>query len=219
MYIPKSRILTNQYSNNNSLVYEKNGEIYNGFYYKTFEGKYYTGKTQNDPPNELLLPVEDVAVGNEGNNVIQNSIAFSDAPTIFDDINTPGYSEPMVVKYAALNDINLNDTTYKSVPSQYYPAPQIEDYTVGSFTRYFCVKINEINSWLEISSETFDKLESQNSSWMWEPYQILTLQWTLVGEERYVANTNKNIILLAEKRNKVVGLITFLRGNYLKYYK
>ncbi len=54
---------------------------------------------------------------------------------------------------------------------------------------------------------------------MWEPYQILTLQWTLVGEERYVANTNKNIILLAEKRNKVVGLLKFLRGNYLKYYK
>ena len=106
MYIPKSRILTNQYSNNNSLVYEKNGEIYKGFYYKTFEGKYYTGKNQNDPPNELLLLVEDVAVGNEGNNVIQNSIAYSDAPTIFDDINTPGYSEPMVVKYATLNAAN-----------------------------------------------------------------------------------------------------------------
>ncbi len=85
MYIPKSRILTNQYSNDNSLVYKSNKEVYTGFYYKTFEGKYFTGKTQNDPPNEELELVEDI------NSIPiveqpQNSIAYSDAPTIFEDL-------------------------------------------------------------------------------------------------------------------------------------
>jgi len=83
MYIPKSRILTNQYSDNNSLVYKSTQEVYKGFYYKTFEGKYFTGKTQNDPPNDELELIQDI----NSTPVIstpQNSIAYSDAPTIFD---------------------------------------------------------------------------------------------------------------------------------------
>tara|TARA_R110001592_G_scaffold211644_1_gene463608 strand:+ start:7788 stop:8471 length:684 start_codon:yes stop_codon:yes gene_type:complete len=218
MYIPKSRILTNQYSNDNKLVYKSTGEIYTGFYYKTFEGKYFTGKTQNDPPNDELILVEDVTVGDKGQNVIQNSLAYSDAPTIFNNIDTPGYSEPMVVKYANLNKIDLNKTTYKLVPNSHYPTPNPEDYAVGSFTRYFCVKVNQ-PIWLEISSETFDNLDGRNNGWLWEPYQLVTLQWALVGSENYVATTNKNLILLEEKRNKVVGLLQFLRGNYLKFYR
>ena len=217
MYIPKSRILTNQYTNDNKLVYKSNGENYTGFYYKTFKGKYFTGKTQNDPPNEELIEVEDI------NSIPlkqtpQNSIAYSDAPTIFDDINTPGYSERMVVKYATLQEVDLTKSTLVNMPSQFYPQPKEEEYAVGSFTRYFCVKINQ-PIWLEITPETFDKLDSRSGEWLWQPYQLVTLQWALVGEKKYVANTNRNIILLAEKRNKVTGLNKFLRGNWLKYYK
>jgi hypothetical protein len=217
MYIPKSRILTNQYSNDNSLVYKSNKEVYTGFYYKTFEGKYFTGKTQNDPPNEELELVEDI------NSIPiveqpQNSIAYSDAPTIFEDINTPGYSESMVVKYATLQKVDLNKSTLINMPTQEYPTPTEEDYDIGSFTRYFCVKTNQ-PVWLEISSETFDKLESRSGEWLWQPYTLVTLQWALIGSEKYVATTNKNIIVLAERRSKVIGLNEFLRGNWLKYYR
>jgi len=217
MYIPKSRILTNQFSNDNSLVYKSNKEVYTGFYYKTFEGKYFTGKTQNDPPNEELELIEDI------NSIPiveqpQNSIAYSDAPTIFEDINTPGYSESMVVKYATLQKVDLSKSTLINMPTQEYPSPTEEDYKVGSFTRYFCVKTNQ-PIWLEISSDTFDKLESRSGEWLWQPYKLVTLQWALVGSENYVATTNKNIIILAERRNKVIGLNEFLRGNWLKYYR
>ena len=54
---------------------------------------------------------------------------------------------------------------------------------------------------------------------MWQPYKLVTLQWALVGSENYLATTNKNIIILAERRNKVIGLNEFLRGNWLKYYR
>jgi len=104
------------------------------------------------------------------------------------------------------------------MPTQFYPNPGEEEYAIGSFTRYFCVKTNQ-PIWLEISPETFDKLNNRSGEWLWQPYQLVTLQWVLVGEKKYVANTNRNIILLAEKRNKVVGLNKFLRGNWLKFYK
>jgi len=217
MYIPKSRILTNQYTNDNKLVYKSNEESYTGFYYKTFEGKYFTGKTQNDPPNEELIEVEDIN-SLPSTETPQNSIAYSDAPTIFDDINTPGYSERMVVKYATLQEVDLTQSTLINMPTQFHPNPGEEEYAIGSFTRYFCVKINQ-PIWLEISPETFMKLDSRSGEWLWQPYQLVTLQWVLVGEKKYVANTNRNIILLAEKRNKVVGLNKFLRGNWLKFYK
>ena len=217
MYIPKSRILTNQYSDNNSLVYKSTQEVYKGFYYKTFEGKYFTGKTQNDPPNDELELIQDI----NSTPVIstpQNSIAYSDAPTIFDDINTPGYSERMVVKYANLQDINLNKSTTKNLPSQFYPQPGEEGYNIGSFTRYFCVKSNQ-PIWLELSKEIFDNLNNRSGEWLWEPYQLVTLQWTLIGDKKNVASTNRDIILIAERRNKVTGLNRFLRGNWLKFYK
>ena len=65
MYIPKNRILTNQYSNDRKLVYKTSQEVYIGSYYKTFDGKYFTGKTPNDPPNLELLFVEDINISNE----------------------------------------------------------------------------------------------------------------------------------------------------------
>tara|TARA_R110000803_G_scaffold80893_4_gene146753 strand:- start:518 stop:1171 length:654 start_codon:yes stop_codon:yes gene_type:complete len=217
MYIPKSRILTNQYSNDNSLVYKSNKEVYKGFYYKTFEGKYFTGKTQNDPPNEELELVQDIN-STPIVNTPQSSIAYSDAPTIFEDINTPGYSESMVIKYANLQEVDLTKSTAVNMPTQEYPSPKEEEYAVGSFTRYFCCKINQ-PIWLELSPETFDKLNSRSSEWLWKPYQLVTLQWTLTGSRNYVATTNRNIIILAERRNKVTGLNEFLRGNWLKFYK
>lgn len=217
MYIPKSRILTNQYTSDNTLVYKKDKKPYKGFYYKTFNGKYFTGKTQNDPPNEELLKVEDI----NSTPIVetpQNSIAYSDAPTIFDDINTPGYSENMVVTYANLQKVDLTKSTEINIPTQFYPEPGAEEYNVGSFTRYFCVKINQ-PIWLEIDSDTFDKMKDRSGEWLWQPYKLVTLQWALIGDEKYVATTNRNIIALAEKRNKVQGLNAFLRGNWLKFYK
>ena len=88
MYIPKNRILTNQYTDDNKLMVKSTQEYYRGFYYKQFDGKYFTGKTPNDPPNNELVPIEDTATTFLPD-TIQNSIAYGDYPTIFDDLNTP----------------------------------------------------------------------------------------------------------------------------------
>ena len=211
MYVPKNRIITNQYSNDSSLVVKSTGEFYKGFYYKTFDGKYFTGKTPNDPPNvelEVVQPLDE----NISQTLPQNEIAYSDLP-----IDPPGYNEDTVVKYANINNINLNNPNPKFIPIQFYPTPTEDDYKLGVFTRYFCVKINE-NRYLELSKDVYDKLVNKNSNYLWEPYTPFKLQWTIAGELDYVVNTNRNIILLTEKRLKRKGLDIFLRRNYGKFW-
>jgi hypothetical protein len=53
MYYPKSQIQENL-SSNGELIYKFSREPYYGFYYKISSGKYFTGKTSQDGPNEEL---------------------------------------------------------------------------------------------------------------------------------------------------------------------
>jgi len=216
MYIPKNKIITNQYSNDSKLVYKSTGAKYIGFYHKTYNGKYFTGKTPNDKPNDELVLVEDTSTGFTSITK-QSKLAYTDAPTIFDDINNPNYSEEMVINYALLKGIDLNKTTYKNLPSQFYPKPTESDYKLGTFTRYFCVKINE-NSYLELNKETHSNLSQQLPDWNWEPYIIFTLPWTLKGTEKEVYRANFNVVVLQEQRSKRYGLNEFLKNNYLKFW-
>ena len=89
---------------------------------------------------------------------------------------------------------------------------------MGSFTRYFAVKVNELQ-YLELDLPTFQKLKKRDNNWMWEMYTIFSIQWTLIGDQEEVARANKNQILIAEQNNKRLGLNIFLRRNYLKFYQ
>jgi hypothetical protein len=215
-YIPLNKIITNLYSKNNNLVYKTTNTIYTGPYYKTYKGQYFTGKTPNDGPNIELIFVDLTSTGYTKNKP-QSRIAFTDAPTIFDDINTPGYDQSMIVSYAILKGIDLNKSTYKTLPSPSYPSPFLEDYKLGVFQRFFCVKVNEDN-YLEIDTETFTALRGQDEKWNWELYTPFRISWTLRGNQEEVERTNYNITLLAEKSLKRKGFQRFLRYNYLKFY-
>ena len=217
MYIPKNKIITNLYSENNDLVYKSNNQVYKGYYYKTYQGKYFTGKNPDDKPNKELIYVEPTETDFVLNSP-QTKIAYTDAPTIFEDINTPGYDERMIIDYAQLKEINLNKSTYKNLPFQHYPIPTEDDYKLGVFTRYFCVKNNE-NIYLELNKDTYDKLVKQDENWSWQLYTPFSILWTITGEENEVKQTNENTVLLQERRSKRDGLQLFLRKNYLKFYR
>lgn len=218
MYTPKNRIVTNLYTGTNELVIKGTQEYYKGYYYKTFEGKFFTGKSPNDPPNKELIKVEITSTSYKSE-TLQSELAYGDFPTIYDDINTPGYSSEMVEKYATLQNIDLNDSIIRYLlPNQYYPIPSAEDYTLGSFTRYFCVKINQ-PIYLELNQETYNLLKNRDPNYLWQPYKILKLQWTLIGEKQEVFNTNRDVVVLLEKRQKLRGLGRFLKENYLKFYR
>ena len=54
-YIPKNKIKTNLYTSGGEFTLVSSGEIYVGFYYKLYDGKYFTGKTPNDPNIKELI--------------------------------------------------------------------------------------------------------------------------------------------------------------------
>ena len=216
MYIPKNRILTNQYTSDNKLMIKETQEFYRGFYYKQFDGKYFTGKTPNDPPNVELVEVEDTATTFEPD-TLQSQIAYGDFPTIFNDLDTPGYDEGMVVDYAKLQKINLDQSTRLLLPNQSYPTPTIDDYELGVFTRYFCVKINQ-PIYLELNKKTYDKLKKKDAEYLWQPYKCFKIQWTIIGNEEEVRKTNNNIVLIQERKNGKIGLASFLKFNFTKFY-
>jgi hypothetical protein len=216
MYIPKNRIIANLYTNNNELVYKNSKQPYNGYYWKTYDGKIFTGKTPNDTPYQEL---ENVSITEENFNLVTpiSKIAFTDSPSPLENNEVP-YSEQLIIDYSRLKNINLNQPSQKLIPQQYYPSPTSDDYKLGSFTRYFISKINE-SICLELNENTYTKITQQDNNWSWEIYIPFNIQWTLTGDKEQVYKTNRNVVLLQEKRLKSKSLSILLRNDYLKFYK
>jgi hypothetical protein len=203
MYIPLNRLITNLQTNQGEFVYKDTLFPYNGYYWKSYDGKYFTGKNPNDLPSvEIILRSNsDILIDIENSNT-----------TIF-------YNDPeidLTFEYAPLKNIDI--ATVKLLPSQYYPTPTQDDYNLGVFTRYFVVKSNE-NIYLEVNKDTYNNILNQNPNWAWELYVPFTILWTLTGERDNVFITNRNITQLTEQRLKRRGLQEFLKQNYLKFYQ
>jgi hypothetical protein len=199
MYIPKSRIKTNLYTPGREFILVNDNTDYVGFYHKTYNNNFFTGKNPDDKPNYPLIPTPPSSFTSyEGDNTIY--IEYSDE----------------VLSYVQINSIDVNSTT-KS-PKLYLPTPTEQDYKLGEFRRYFCKKRNEY-IYLEISKEDYDKLVKRNSTIdykLWFPFNI---PWLLVGDKNKVSQVNKDIVLLQINKDKLYGFNKYLKEDYLKYYK
>ena len=58
MYFPKSQIKPNLYTNGGEYLLAPTKQDYKGYYYEVSSGQRFTGKTPQDGPNILLLPVK-----------------------------------------------------------------------------------------------------------------------------------------------------------------
>ena len=67
MYIPKNRLTTNLQTNQGEFVYKGTNTSYDGFYWKSYDGKFFTGKTPDDNPTR---EIELSSIINENENVI-----------------------------------------------------------------------------------------------------------------------------------------------------
>ena len=216
MYIPANRIKPNLYTRGNEYVRKSNRKNYIGFYYSLWNGRFFTGKTQNDKPNEELIEVSaamaDVWARRDEGQIFQHYASNYDGEVV------PGQSQNMIdidiYNFASDTDISVT----KLIPQQSYPLPTEDDYLLGVFTRYFAVKANELQ-YLELDHLTYQKLNKKSINWMWEMYPIFSIQWTLIGDQTEVARANRNQILIAEQSNKRLGLNSFLRKDYLKFYQ
>jgi hypothetical protein len=206
MYFPKSQIKTNLYSNGEYLYLDTN-ESYIGSYYKISTGQTFTGKSPDNPPNiEIILDPDIIVVNNKIINIdssgqpSQTKITYIE-PEFF-SANQKYISPILIERFLPI----FNQTT----PSQ-------QDYTLGSFTRYFCKKTNELK-YIEINKETHDKLKIKDSQIAWDLYEPQLIVWQINGDKEKTFLANKNNIALLEKRQKWYGFSQYLKEDYLKYY-
>jgi hypothetical protein len=199
MYYPKSQITPNLYTNGNEFVYEDSGLFYSGYYFKTSKGEYFTGRNQDDRPNERLIQF------------FYDGINLDLFPP-----NTPVtlLNEESTIVYE-YNTINPTTITYIPIYNPVLPTQQ--DYQNGEFRRYFCKKTNEI-LYIETDKSTYDKLVAKDVQIAWPLYQPFEIPWQLTGNIEQVEKTNRNIVELTSFQSKFPRLADYLRFNFTKYY-
>lgn len=215
-YIPLNKIITNL-STNGEKYQTPDGVIYVGPYWKKYTGEIFSGKNPNDTPSLQLSPINPNQPQNSQSQPLTTNTSYNLLNV--DDLGEAGdlYEKELVEEYLSIRGVDYTTLTFK-IPTQYFPQPTEDDYKLGVFTRYFCVKINE-KAYLELNKDTYTNLIKQNSEWNWQYYLPFTLSWTLTGEESVVKQTNFNMVILQEQKNRRVGLKEFLKFNYLKFYK
>ena len=193
MYLPKSQIRSNKYTNGNEFIRSDNGNPYSGPYWQDSSGRYFSGKTPQDTPTvEILLDITDTV---EVQNPLEKITSWT-------------------------TDFNSKITENKPgrVPQKYIAKPEEKDYTLGEFERYFTKKANQ-KIYFEISKKDYQDLKSQNNNILWQLYIPISLPWQLTGDKHEVATTNRNIVIQTEVNNKLPGFRKIFRKNYLEYYQ
>jgi hypothetical protein len=207
MYYPKSQIVTNLYTNGQEYIIKSTSENYIGNYWKTSDGKFFTGKTPDDINIQELISFSDTLPKNNLD-TLNTSTQTPEASEVF--VNSPIISE--------YNKINSEFSTSKFLPLSFNPQPTQDDYNLGEFTRYFCKKTNEL-IYIEINKDTYDKLLGQEPTYLWQLYTPFKYQWIISGDKETVYKTNEQITRYMITKFKFPAFNKFLREDYLKFWK
>jgi hypothetical protein len=206
-YYPKNRITINQYTRGDE--YQLNGKMYIGAYYKTFNGKIYSGA------NPVLGSSQELQVIQ--NNNININLDNKKGVVILNNKSDQYIKNP-----------NIKNLQTYQIPPQYYPQPTDSDYAKGYIMRYFAKKRNDIGYVIEISKDTYLSLQSSTSEYDYITYQATDLFWQLTGplrdtrvNKQYktsgIIDTNKRLVETKDKSFR--GLIEYIGGKYDKYAK
>jgi hypothetical protein len=204
MYYPLSQIKTNLHTNGGEYSILSTGQDYTGYYFKVSTGKYYTGKTPQDLPNEELVPI-----------VLLSSVFLPGEALTRIPLNVD-IEEVKNIPYIDLSNINLNQVSYLPYYSPQIPTQQ--NYQTGVFRRYFCKKTNEI-IYIEIDLNQYKNLVTKNPQILWQLYEPFNISWQLTGDKQQTAQVNKNIVELTSFRLKLPNFNLYLKEDYTKYYQ
>jgi len=194
MYLPKSQIVENKYTNGQDFSRSDDGSDYVGFYWLDSKGRAFSGKNPTDLPSISLLPQIEES-GEEAPDPLSNSSSW-------------------VTDY----DPKITSKTPGVVPQRYIPKPTEDNYDIGEFQRYFTKKTNQ-NIYFEISEKDFKDLNNKNKRLQWQLYQGISLPWQISGDKELVYTTNKNIVRQTEEQQRLPGFSRIFREDYLQYYK
>lgn len=206
MYYPPSQIVTNQYTAGGEFTI--NGVNYQGDYWYTSDGKYFTGKSpQNQPRTRLSVNPQTNATPTppEDREPITVQSRYNINPAYYDALNEP-------------YDPALLDKKAPNPPLPQLPFPTEKDYEYGEFQRYFAKRNNE-RKYIETDKRTYEGLVDQNPGLQWQLYTAVTIPWTLDGKMKDTYLTNKRMVELVEMRSKWYGFRNYFQGKYLEYFE
>jgi len=208
MYFPKSQIITNLTTNGSEFIVRDTGEYYNGFYFATSNGKFYTGKTPQDGnPLQLLKAPTQISKDSTTTPLSSTKPLIQESPELARTSYLPlGYSNTTKTKL-------LPDPPKSSIIF-----PVEGDYETGEYQRYF-LKHNINNLYLEVTKHTYTNFLNKNPNTQYPLYTPIVINWILMGEPINVYKVNRNIVLLYEKENNIRGFSNYFKGRYLRNYR
>tara|TARA_R110000868_G_scaffold168808_3_gene403654 strand:+ start:6452 stop:7084 length:633 start_codon:yes stop_codon:yes gene_type:complete len=208
MYYPQSQIIVNLYTNGQEFIIKSSKENYIGNYWKTSDGKYFTGKTpESKNIQELIINASTI------NSNQLSSISSETLPT-----PTGVYLNDSYTINAEYSKLNSKLAKVNKIPTSFNPQLTQSDYDLGEFTRYFCKKTNELY-YVEINKDTYTKLIGKDPNYLWQLYIPFKYQWIISGEEKQTYTINKNVTNYMIVKFKFNALNQFLKEDYLKFWK
>lgn len=202
MYYPLSQITTNLYTNGDEFTYNDTDNIaqsYTGNYFKTSDGKFFTGKTPQDVPTTELTRIVKTPTNESIVNIIGDySIGIN----------------PSSIGYSPLKA--LPQISNES-PRIAIPFPTQADYNTGEFQRYF-LKRRTNYTYLEVDQLTYENIKNQNTNSQYQLYEGKSITWILTGKLLEVYRINYNIAELVEKRDGWLEFPRFFKKNFTKYF-
>jgi len=197
-YYPLSQIKTNLYTKGDEYFISSTKEYYKGYYHKTSNGEKFTGKTPNDLPVNLLLPIEEE---NENDEIDTTQIKDKQSYWI---IGNPNY------QYGQ----NINPL----LPISHYPKITPEQYKLGEFERYFLSKNNEIK-FKEINLFTYNQYLTKDPSVSFQLFSPIKLSWELTGNREKTYTINYNTVKRISLNLKLRGFVEYFQGRFTQFYK
>lgn len=226
MYYPKSQIVPNLYTEGGEYLIVNTGLAYTGYYFKTSNGKYFTGRNISDKPNQLLIPItknSEIPIDTDPiSEILPEKYGYvtylSPDPDIPYAENAELSGEVNASLYDRLRQVNSKNLSPRQLPVTTYVKPTSSDYKVGEFRRYFCWKSNE-GTFYEVEKGFYDRVKAKDPNVFYELFFVFNFPWTLTGEESEVETINKNIVNYTENRYQFKGLHEYLNFEYLKFYR
>jgi hypothetical protein len=204
MYYPPSQIKTNLYTNGNELVYSSDYSDYQGYYYKTSNGKYYTGKTPNDKPNNLLREKTESNPGNDAE--LYEAGTFTQTTSVY---NFP-------TAYAINNKLKIGSIP-PLAPLQVNPEPTSNQYKIGEFQRYFTKKLNS-ESYKEIDKNQYDKFSKNDETVDYKLYSAFQIPWVISGNRDNAYNVNEKTVDRVSNNLNLYGFKSYFKGQFSQYF-
>lgn len=199
MYYPKSQIKGNLFTHGGELIKARDKSYYNGPYYSTSKGEYFSGKGPNDPLTERLIPFSnaDFSPRNSGE--------------VFDEDNT------YISNQSYYNARKLEDrSTTPRNPKSSQVLPTEEDYKAGKYTKYFVSKTNEIK-FIQVNKTEYLKFKNKSPEVNWSLYEPIELEWLLKGDRKTTFLSNKKSVHLLQ--NKYPGFSSVFKNRYDRFWK